>query len=121
MSNGVPLDITPRASGGPVTAGRAYVVGERRPELFVPGMSGTILSRVPGVPAAAGSSETKLHITLGVDVDQSGNLKPFVSSVARSEAEPIAQRYAQQAVDTTSRSMQRNLGTDGERRQDARL
>ncbi|MEO0721953.1 MAG: hypothetical protein AAFY43_07360 [Pseudomonadota bacterium] len=36
-----------RASGGPVSAGRAYVVGERRPELFVPNQSGTILPQVP--------------------------------------------------------------------------
>lgn len=32
-----------RAMGGPVTAGRAYVVGERRPEVFVPNQSGRIL------------------------------------------------------------------------------
>lgn len=40
-----------RASGGPVTAGMPYVVGEHRPELFVPDQNGTI---VPHVPAAAG-------------------------------------------------------------------
>ena len=32
-----------RASGGPVAGGTAYLVGERGPELFVPGGSGTIL------------------------------------------------------------------------------
>jgi len=32
-----------RASGGPVTAGRTYLVGERGPELFVPNASGTII------------------------------------------------------------------------------
>jgi hypothetical protein len=31
-----------RASGGPVSSGRAYVVGERGPELFVPRKSGVI-------------------------------------------------------------------------------
>ncbi len=31
-----------RANGGPVSAGRAYVVGERGPELFMPGAGGTI-------------------------------------------------------------------------------
>lgn len=36
-----------RANGGPVTAGRPYIVGERRPELFVPSTSGTILPYVP--------------------------------------------------------------------------
>jgi hypothetical protein len=32
-----------RASGGPVSSGRSYVVGERGPELFVPGASGAIV------------------------------------------------------------------------------
>ena len=32
-----------RASGGPVTAGTPYLVGERGPELFVPGSSGGIV------------------------------------------------------------------------------
>lgn len=36
-----------REHGGPVEAGQAYVVGEKRPELFVPSTSGTILPRVP--------------------------------------------------------------------------
>src|SRR4051812_11595600 len=31
-----------RAAGGPVSAGRSYVVGERGPELFVPSASGRI-------------------------------------------------------------------------------
>jgi len=33
-----------RAEGGSVTAGRAYLVGERGPELMVPGRSGTIVA-----------------------------------------------------------------------------
>lgn len=44
------FDFTPdgeRANGGPVRAGRPYVVGERRPELFVPKSSGWILPSVP--------------------------------------------------------------------------
>lgn len=40
-----------RASGGPVEAGKAYVVGERRPELFVPRTSGTIIPKVGGMGA----------------------------------------------------------------------
>lgn len=41
-----------RAMGGPVTAGRAYLVGERRPEVFVPKTDGSI---IPSVAAAARS------------------------------------------------------------------
>jgi tape measure domain-containing protein len=33
-----------RAKGGPVSSGQTYVVGERGPELFVPGRSGTIVA-----------------------------------------------------------------------------
>ncbi len=32
-----------RANGGPVAAGRAYVVGERGPELLIPGAAGTVV------------------------------------------------------------------------------
>lgn len=38
-----------RQAGGPVTAGHPYIVGERRPELFVPAVDGVILPRVPRV------------------------------------------------------------------------
>ena len=37
-----------RATGGPVAPGRAYVVGERGPELFVPTTSGRVETGVPG-------------------------------------------------------------------------
>jgi len=32
-----------RAAGGPVSGGSPYIVGERGPELFVPGSSGSIV------------------------------------------------------------------------------
>jgi hypothetical protein len=37
-----------RASGGPVSAGMPYIVGEKRPELFVPGQNGTIAPGLGG-------------------------------------------------------------------------
>jgi TP901 family phage tail tape measure protein len=36
----------PRAFGGPVDAGRAYLVGEKRPEVFVPETNGTIIPSI---------------------------------------------------------------------------
>jgi len=42
-----------RARGGPVRAGMPYLVGERRPELFVPGMDGGIIPRVAAPVTAA--------------------------------------------------------------------
>ena len=56
-----------KKNGGPVQAGRPYIVGERQPELFVPRTSGTIL---PSVPTGGGSSVVN-NIT--INVDSSGN------------------------------------------------
>jgi TP901 family phage tail tape measure protein len=46
-----------RAVGGRVRAGQPYVVGERRRELFVPGMDGAIIPRIAR-PAAGGGGVT---------------------------------------------------------------
>lgn len=45
-----------RELGGPVQAGRPYIVGERRPELFVPGQSGRIIPHVPAMSSGGGTS-----------------------------------------------------------------
>ncbi|MGX7681340.1 hypothetical protein ACSMXN_20830 [Jatrophihabitans sp. DSM 45814] len=54
-----------RAEGGPVIKGQPYVVGEKRAELFVPNVNGTIVPKVPDLinnrttsqPAAAGGAD----------------------------------------------------------------
>jgi len=59
---GIPL--VGKAAGGPVTGNTPYMVGERGPELFVPGSSGTIVPAGPtaslresmGSPSAGGTS-----------------------------------------------------------------
>lgn len=50
----------PRALGGPVTAGQPYIVGEKRPELFVPNVSGRIIPKVPsgGAPVTVDARTT---------------------------------------------------------------
>lgn len=55
-----------RATGGPVTAGRAYRVGENGPELFVPTSSGRI------VAAGAGGAGRDVRVTINVNAQQSG-------------------------------------------------
>jgi hypothetical protein len=47
-----------RANGGPVSAGQAYIVGERRPEAFVPNQNGMIIPQVPTSSGGGGSSTT---------------------------------------------------------------
>ncbi len=48
-----------RATGGPVSPGRAYVVGERGPELFVPTSSGTVAASPGG-----GARDVRVAITI---------------------------------------------------------
>jgi len=54
-----------RARGGPVTGGSPYIVGERGPELFVPGAGGTI---VPNDKLGGGGD-----VNVVVNVDASGS------------------------------------------------
>lgn len=51
-----------RVAGGPVRAGQPYIVGERRPEIFVPNQSGRIESRVPN--ASNVSRETLAPVSI---------------------------------------------------------
>lgn len=76
-----------RAAGGPVSAGKAYLVGENGPELFAPRGSGSIISNADlRAPSITPSNDNGLHITVGVSADSNGNLMPFVESVARRQA-----------------------------------
>lgn len=77
-----------RAEGGAVSAGRAYLVGERGPELFVPPAAGEI------VPNNVLGGDT-------VNLYQTINIAPDVSAVARAEiarALPMIRNYAAQGI-----------------------
>lgn len=54
-----------RAAGGPVSAGRSYLVGERGPEMFVPRSSGSI---IPNLSLAGG-----MNITFAPQITIAGN------------------------------------------------
>ncbi|MCG2839756.1 tail tape measure protein [Sandaracinobacter sp. RS1-74] len=74
------LGLAGRATGGPVSPGQAYVVGERGPELFVPTASGRVETGAPArgpvnvsvhvaAPREAGSAfmaQTGRQVALGV-------------------------------------------------------
>ncbi|MCX8003668.1 MAG: hypothetical protein N2688_01740 [Burkholderiaceae bacterium] len=76
-----------RAEGGPVSAGRAYIVGERGPELFVPRSSGTIEPNHKLRRSGDG-----VAITINVNAT-GGNADGFRSS-ARQMAVDISRRLA---------------------------
>lgn len=61
-----------RAGGGPVQSGKAYVVGEKRPELFVPNQSGSILPAVPQMPRMAASSNQSVSLAFAPSITIQG-------------------------------------------------
>lgn len=85
------------AKGGPAKKGQPYVVGEERPELFVPDEDGTILPRVPSLvggrsvisssSVAASASRTvvqqDVHITVQGDSDPLGAAKRIEQHLSR--------------------------------------
>lgn len=66
-----------RADGGPVFGGRAYLVGERGPELFVPRGSGTI------VPGAAASISIVQNFSFGSDVPSGARARELAAAIER--------------------------------------
>ena len=59
------LGLPGRATGGPVSPGRAYMVGERGPELFVPTESGQVVT-------GGAASARDVRITVNVQAGQLG-------------------------------------------------
>jgi hypothetical protein len=68
-----------RAMGGPVSSGTAYVVGERGPELFVPGQSGSI---VPN----GGRGGNTINLTVNGAIDAEGTARTIIDVLNRSSA-----------------------------------
>ena len=62
--------LIPRANGGPVSSGRPYLVGERGPEMFVPGAQGNI---VPNNAMGGGANVTVNVDASGSSVEGDGN------------------------------------------------
>ncbi len=56
-----------REHGGPVAPGMAYLVGEKRPELFVPSVPGTIVPNVNGGGGGGGRALVQLALTSDLD------------------------------------------------------
>jgi hypothetical protein len=67
-----------RAAGGPVAAGKSYVVGERGAEMFVPSSNGTIIPN--------GGMGSTFNITVNGAIDAEGTARTIVDVLNRSNA-----------------------------------
>ena len=78
--------LTGREHGGPVGAGQPVIVGERRPELFVPHTSGTILPRITqasGVGGGGGGGGMTINLVINGDVNGFEDFQQKVTAVVR--------------------------------------
>ncbi len=84
-----------RAMGGPVRAGQPYVVGERRRELFVPGMDGAIIPRIARPVSGGGGGVT---INAPVTINASGDGAGIREQVRLAFEDLIARAYGDYRV-----------------------
>jgi SLT domain-containing protein len=82
-----------RANGGPVTAGRAYLVGERGPELIVPRSSGMV---VPN--DAMGGVQVHQHINVAAGVTRGELVAAVQLSAQQTRAELMAELRARRVL-----------------------
>ncbi len=66
VGSGLRNELEGRAAGGPVTAGTPYLVGERGPEIVVPGRSGTVIPN-NRIGVGGGGGGMVINITTGAD------------------------------------------------------
>ena len=78
--------ITNQATGGPVSANTPYIVGERRPELFVPSTSGRIVPRVPNVGTMAAGGST-IIVNTGQSVSSKDDIAREIRKIMREGAQ----------------------------------
>lgn len=84
---GALLGLPGRATGGPVSPGRAYVVGERGPELFVPTSSGAVAPI-----AAKGPRDVRISIAVNAPAQTAPEMLARSSrQVARAVRAALAQ------------------------------
>jgi hypothetical protein len=71
-----------RADGGPVSAGRAYLVGERGPEVLIPRMNGTVLPNGMGM---GGGLTQVFNIAPGIDAGTVYRAAQMGATMAKSD------------------------------------
>lgn len=86
-----------KASGGPVTAGTAYLVGESGPELFAPSSSGTI---VPNGALAGGDSSGGVNVNFNINTIDARGFDALLYSRRDMLTGIIRQAYNQRAAVT---------------------
>lgn len=83
-----------RAMGGPVTGGQPYLVGERGPEIVVPGASGNV---IPNHKIGGGGGDVNVRVF----VDDEGKLRSVIEQVSGN----VSARAVQQGISSYDKGM----------------
>lgn len=83
-----------RARGGSVSSGKAYLVGERGPELMVPNTSGTVIPNHKLRSSTAGGAHVTINQTISVEGGGAGSPEQ-AQSLARMIGEAVEVRVKQ--------------------------
>lgn len=70
---------TPKAAGGPVSGGQSYLVGEKGPEIFTPGIGGNI---TPNNKISSGTSIGNINVTINTTKIDSSNLNQIAKEIS---------------------------------------
>ncbi|OJU56973.1 MAG: hypothetical protein BGO00_07370 [Alphaproteobacteria bacterium 62-8] len=109
----VPFQLFPRASGGPVTAGQNYLVGEQGPELFSPGRSGTIIPndalRMPSIPDVKSGSTTPVSIVLNSSYNVQGSNRAEIEALLADHDRKMAKQLPGMVVKTVRDANSRRM------------
>lgn len=79
-----------RATGGPVSPGRGYVVGERGPELFVPTSAGQVVAN-----GGAGNGGRDVRVSINVVAPSGGNAPQALQRSSRQVASAVRRALSQ--------------------------
>ncbi|MDQ8700589.1 hypothetical protein [Hyphomicrobium sp. LHD-15] len=105
LLGGLPAFGGQREAGGPVVPGLAYLVGERRPELFIPSSPGTIipdLSQLTGPAFAPAKGASRTGGEVHVYVHGTSEFDARVVSTAEGVVVRRSPQIVSQAVETVS-------------------
>ncbi|MEO9470357.1 tail tape measure protein [Parasphingorhabdus sp.] len=89
---GAVLGMPGRATGGPVTQGRAYQVGEQGPELFVPASSGRIENLEPS------TRQPSLQLTINISDNGRGSAPDQMRRSSRQVARVVRNALASRSL-----------------------
>ncbi|MEO0413208.1 MAG: tail tape measure protein [Pseudomonadota bacterium] len=84
LVQGVLTSFAPRAQGGPVTANRPYLIGEKGPELFIPGANGQVAANA--VPAQSAPIAITINMSGAAPTDMRQSASQIASQVSRAVA-----------------------------------